>query len=233
MSYHSNIKARKNPPEIEHPTSRKYLKIFLFILLLMASGYLLYMGDLKLRDIEKNSLPVIGAEQAHTVSQFSFLNQEGKVITNEYIKGKICVVSYFFATCKGICPQMNENMDLVYKAFNGNENVVLLSHTVDPKKDSVGALKAYSKRYDANPVQWMFLTGDKKKLYDMARYSYLISAGDDTTGLGIDCDFIHDQQFTLVDGYGRIRGIYDGLNKKQIDSLIGDIKRLLNEKKVQ
>lgn len=174
-------------------------------------------------------LPVVGNEQNHHIAPFSFLNQDGKVITNEDVKGKICVVEFFFATCKGMCPKMNENMVTVSKAFKGNKNVVILSHTVDPTKDTVKALKEYSLRFDADPAQWMFLTGDKKKLYDMARYSYLISAEDDTTGVSIDKDFIHDKHYTLVDGYGRVRGFYDGLNPGDVNKMIGDINALLKE----
>lgn len=176
------------------------------------------------------SLPIIGNDQNHHVSPFSFVNQDGKAITNEDVKGKICVVEYFFATCKGMCPRMNENMEKVYKAFIGNKDVLILSHTVDPTKDTVKALKAYSLRFDADPNQWMFLTGDKKQLYDMARYSYLISADDDTAGVSIDKDFIHDKHYALVDGYGRVRGFYDGLSPADISKLITDINTLLKEK---
>ena len=145
-------------------------------------------------------LPIIGNDHNHHISPFSFTNQDGKTITNDDVKGKMCVVEYFFATCKGMCPKMNENMEKVYKAFLGNKNVLILSHTVDPYKDTVQALKSYSLRFDADPTQWMFLTGDKKQLYDMARYSYLISAEDDTAGVSIDKDFIHDKHYALVDG---------------------------------
>jgi len=176
------------------------------------------------------SLPIIGNDQNHHVSPFSFVNQDGKTITNDDVKGKICVVEYFFATCKGMCPRMNENMEKVYKAFIGNKDVLILSHTVDPTKDTVKALKAYSLRFDADPNQWMFLTGDKKQLYDMARYSYLISADDDTAGVSIDKDFIHDKHYALVDGYGRVRGFYDGLSPADISKLITDINTLLKEK---
>ena len=175
------------------------------------------------------TLPIIGNEQNHHIAPFSFVNQEGKTITNADVKGKICVVEYFFATCKGMCPKMNENMEKVYKAFLGNKNVLILSHTVDPLKDTVQALKAYSLRFDADPNQWMFLTGDKKQLYDMARYSYLISAEDDTAGVSIDKDFIHDKHYTLVDGYGRVRGFYDGTDKGDVGKLISDINALLKE----
>jgi len=126
---------------------------------------------------------------------------------------------------------MNENMVKVYKAYQGNPDVLILSHTVDPKNDTVAALKAYSQRFNADPKQWMFLTGSKKRLYDMARWSYLISAEDDTAGVSIDKDFIHDKHFVLVDRHGRLRGrFYDGLNPSQLDTLISDIHLLLEEK---
>jgi protein SCO1/2 len=175
-------------------------------------------------------LPIIGNDLNHHVAPFSFVNQDGKTISNDDIKGKVCVVEYFFATCRGMCPKMNESMEKVYKAYRGNKNVLILSHTVDPQKDTVQALKSYSLRYDADPAQWMFLTGDKKQLYDMARYSYMISAGDDTAGLSIDKDFIHDKNFILVDGYGRVRGFYDGLDPIAVNKLITDIGTLLKEK---
>ena len=88
------------------------------------------------------ALPIIGNDQNHHIAPFSFVNQDGKTITNADVKGKICVVEYFFATCKGMCPRMNENMERVYKAFHGNRNVLILSHTVDPLIDTVQALKA-------------------------------------------------------------------------------------------
>lgn len=190
----------------------------------------IWYSNKTIKERKKLDLPVIGNDQNHHVAPFSFVNQDGKTITNEDMKGKICVVEYFFATCKGMCPKMNENMVKVYKAFRGNKNVMILSHTVDPIKDTVQALKAYSLRFDADANQWMFLTGDKKKLYDMARYSYLISAEDDTAGISIDKDFIHDKHYALVDGYGRIRGFYDGLDQVNIDKLISDIKTLMEEK---
>ncbi len=177
---------------------------------------------------KRSLLPVLG-NPGHHVEDFSFVNQDGKVITNADVKGKIYVVSYFFATCRGICPKMNEHLTTVAKAFMGNKNVLILSHTVDPLKDTVAALKEYSLRFDADANQWMFLTGDKKKLYDMARYSYLISAKDDTAGVSIDKDFIHDNHYVLVDRDGQVRGFYDGLRIDEVNKLITDINTLLKE----
>jgi len=174
-------------------------------------------------------LPVLG-EGDHRVRQFAFTSQDGKTVTNKDVEGKIYVVEYFFTTCKGICPKMNENMRKVYEAFRGNDDVMILSHTVDPKKDTVAAMKEYSLRFDADPKQWLFLTGDKKELYDMARYSYLVTAVDDTAQVDIQSDFIHTDRFVLVDRTGHIRGQYEGTDLGSINQLIGDIKDLLQEK---
>lgn len=202
-----------------------FLVSFFILLSAVFMGYFYKVSH----EEKKSNLPVLG-NPGHHVAAFSFINQDGKTITNEDVKGKIYVVEYFFTTCKGICPRLNENLTHVYQAFRGNKNVLILSHTVDPLKDTVKAMKEYSLRFDADPSQWMFLTGDKKKLYDMARYSYLISAQDDTTGVSIDQDFIHDNHYVLVDRDGRVRGFYDGLKMDEVNKLIKDINSLLAEK---
>lgn len=206
--------------------------IFLIVFfLILATAFVTY----SLKYLKKpDTLPVISANTGHKVKDFSFVNQEGDTITLDDVKGKIYVVEYFFTTCKGICPKMNENMSTVYEAFRGNDQVKILSHTVDPKKDTVEAMKAYSLRFEADPEQWMFLTGDKKELYDIARYSYLVSASDESETVDIQSDFIHTDRFVLVDQDGYLRGrFYTGTDPEEVQQLIGDIKTLLKEKEEQ
>lgn len=207
-------------------TKRTVTVVLITFFILLAAGFMTYYYNVTREQPKK--LPILG-NPGHTVRDFSFLNQEGKPITKKDVDGKIRVVEYFFTTCKGICPKMNENMAKVYQAFRGNSQVLILSHSVDPKKDTVEAMKAYSLRFDADPKQWLFLTGDKKELYDMARYSYLVTAADDTATVDIASDFIHTDRFVLVDKGGRIRGQYEGTNIGSVNQLIGDIKELLKE----
>ncbi len=205
----------------------KKVTIFLIsFFILLAAVFMTYFY--KETRVDPKKLPVIG-EQGHQIRDFAFVDQEGHTITKDSMKGKIYVVEYFFTTCKGICPRMNENMDKVYEAFRGNNDVKILSHTVDPKRDTVAAMKEYSLRFDADPNQWHFLTGDKKELYDMARYSYLVTAVDDTGTGDIASDFIHTDRFVLVDRDGRIRGQYEGTQSATVNQLITDIKELLKE----
>lgn len=162
---------------------------------------------------------------------FTFIDQQGKPITREDLAGKIYVVEYFFTTCESICPKMNDNMAKVYAAFRGNDRVKIMSHTVDPEEDSPEVLREYSLKFDADPNQWHFVTGDKKRLYEMAVNSYLLALAEDSASKKVMPDFIHTPNFVLVDGKGylRGRGSYDGTSAADVNQLIGDIKLLLKE----
>ena len=169
-------------------------------------------------------LPVISY-----VRPFSFINQEGRTITERDIAGKVYVAEYFFTTCGSICPKMNTNMKKVYKEFKDEKDFLILSHTVDPDIDSVGKMKRYADSLGADPKRWFFLTGRKDSLYRAARVSYLLD--DPRNGRStIDDQFIHTQLFALIDKKGQVRKIYDGLKENELQELSADIKKLLNEK---
>lgn len=204
--------------------NKKTVIVLVGFFIVLSAAFMTYFYSVT--KVKQRPLPFYG-EGEHKVRAFSFINQNGEVVTNKTTEGKVYVAEYFFATCEGICPKMNENLNRVYQQFRGNPDVLFLSHTVDPEEDSSGALKAYGLQFEADPKQWMFLTGDKKALYDQARYSYLINAEDTNTSLTIDKDFIHDNHFVLVDQNGRLRGVYDGLLPNEMVRLVGDIKILL------
>ncbi len=164
----------------------------------------------------------------HVVRQFSFINQEGQTITEQNLKDKIYVVEYFFTTCQGICPKMNDNMVAVYQAFRNDNDFMILSHTVDPEVDTVAQLKRYAQKYDADPTRWMFLTGNKDSLYKMAIDDYLIPIADSTVEK-INPTFIHTQKFVLIDKEKKVRGFYDGTEPASVKKLIQDINELKKE----
>ncbi len=191
-------------------------------------------------DVESHfELPVLGREKVvekivdgkmvkdtvpHTIADFSFVNQDSAVVTNEDLKGKIYVADFFFTTCPTICPIMKKEMLRVYEVYKGNEEVAILSHTIDPEHDTVALLKQFAQNLGVDTKQWQFLTGDKDEIYDIGEESYMVVANEDPDQPG---GFIHSGAFILVDKKRRIRGIYDGTQKNSIDILIKDIKRLL------
>jgi protein SCO1/2 len=183
---------------------------------------------------KKFLLPIIGEKHLsntdtiyHSVGNFTLTNQFGEPVSEQTVKNKIYVADFFFATCQSICPQMSKNMVDVQKAFEKDEDFLILSHTVNPLHDTVDVLNKYGISYNAKKGKWHFLTGDKKDIYQLAQHDYLVNALEDD---GTEEGFIHSEFFLLIDKLGRIRGVYDGTDKVQVNKLIGDIKLLKTEK---
>ena len=163
----------------------------------------------------------------HTIADFSLINQNGKIVTQETYNNKIYVADFFFTTCQTICPIMTDHMVVLQNELKLDPEVMLLSHTVTPKIDSVAQLKKYAIEKRVLDAKWNIVTGDKKEIYQLARKSYLAvkSYGD-----GGEYDMIHTENFILVDQKKRIRGYYDGTNIEDIELLLNDIQILKNEK---
>ncbi len=160
----------------------------------------------------------------HQIPPFRVINQLGDTITEETFENKIYVADFFFTSCPGICAKMTSNMLLVQEAFRHDDSVLLLSHSVTPEYDSVSMLKNYAMAKGVIDNKWHLVTGDKKEIYDLGRNSYFVEE-DLGEPLG-ENDFLHTENFILVDQNRRIRGIYNGLNKASINQLITDIKTL-------
>lgn len=159
----------------------------------------------------------------HKVPNFSFINEKGEVVDSMVMEGKISVVDYFFTTCPTICPVMTTNLTTVQDYFDEDEDVIILSHTVDPETDTPKVLADYAKSYKANPKQWMFLTGDKAALYEQARRGYFITA---LQGDGGPEDFVHSEKLVIVDKNKHIRGYYDGTKEDEVQKMIEHIEIL-------
>ncbi len=162
----------------------------------------------------------------HTIADFELVNQTGKTITHKDFAGKIYVADFFFATCPSICPIMSGHIAELQEEFREDPEVMFLSHSVTPQIDSVEALAEYGERYGANPEVWHLATGEKQHIYELARKSYfaVLDEGD-----GGKQDFIHTENFILVDPERRIRGYYDGTSPKDMERLADEIEILLQE----
>jgi protein SCO1/2 len=167
----------------------------------------------------------------HKIGDFSFQNQYDRTITQKEVEGKVYVAEYFFTTCKSICPVMNKQMQRVYKAYKDEKDFAILSYSVDPDTDTVEQMKRYADDHGVSEDgKWHFLTGDKVELYELARKSYFVLKPAEAQNLGdAGSDFIHTNNFVLVDRESRIRGYYDGTNPEEVDQLIHDIEHLIEE----
>lgn len=190
-----------------------------------------------------DKLPILGQREAVTkvvdgktvtdsvyqsIPDFAFVSQYGDTVTAKTVANKIYVADFFFTTCPTICPKMKVQLKRVYEQFKGNPEVMFLSHTIDPAHDSVAVLKEFAQNLGITGRQWLFVTGDREKTYEIAQNNYLVTAKADSSAPG---GSVHSGAFILVDKARHIRGIYDGTTEAGVDLLIKDMDRLLAEYK--
>lgn len=204
------------------------------LILFFCSSLLLFSCGSEVEKQTSKKLPIYGERDNdekgdtiyHTVGNFSLKNQEGEIYSHNELEGKIYVANFFFTSCPSICPKMMTNMKKFANAFKMDDEVKIVSFTVDPETDTVEKLKKYADKNRINAKQWNLLTGDKETIYELGVYGYLLSAQEDALAPG---GFLHSSQFILIDKEKRIRGIYEGTKVKEIDRMIEEAKILLNE----
>lgn len=178
-------------------------------------------------------LPILGYRYVnngdtvyHRIAPFQFVDQDSARVTQETVQGKIYVADFFFTSCRTICPIMKTQMLRVYDVTKSMDDVLILSHTIDPEYDTVALLRDFAARLGVESHKWHFVTGVKDSIYKIAQTSYFATAMEDKSEPD---GFIHSGAFLLIDRLGRIRGKYDGTKELDVNKLIADIKRLRRE----
>ncbi|RYZ00208.1 MAG: SCO family protein [Chitinophagaceae bacterium] len=201
--------------------SRKRIYYVVFFTLLFL-GFVAALG-LFVPDFFNKRIPPVAE-----VQPFSFTDQDGRTVTQQDLAGKVAAVNFFFTTCRGVCPKMNNNLKPVYEDFKGEKDFILLSHTSDPEVDSVPVLRRYADSMAVDTRQWRFLTGPKEALYNAARRSYAIDDPNNNLQSPED-DFLHSQFIALVNREGKVMKIYDGLKANEMQELRQDVRKLLGK----
>jgi protein SCO1/2 len=193
--------------------------------------YLPYMGDKETIVVERDGVSTVDTIY-YTVPPFSFIDLFGRPFTEADVTGKIRVVDLFFTRCTTICPRMSVQMQQLQIKLNDPafENVVFLSHTVDPEHDTPEVLREYARKLEADTARWKFLTGNAPDIYRMGNTGYLLSTLEDSASAE---RFVHDSRFVLVDEHGHIRGYYEGTEAEGMNALAADLKMLMKEEKIK
>lgn len=187
-------------------------------------------------------------EERKKVPAFEFVDQHGDTITNKDYEGKVYIAEFFFSTCPTICPIMKENLVQVQDVFTQNDDFGIASFSIDPTHDTPKVLKEYAANNNITHPNWHLLTGEREDIYELANSGFNIYAGQDENAEG---GFAHSGYFALVDREGYIRSRQDrfgnpiiyyrgsvphnaivepGEEEPQIDILIADAKKLVNDK---
>ncbi len=163
----------------------------------------------------------------HKIADFSLIDQDGKKVSSETVKGKIYVANFFFTICPSICPTMTQNLLAVHNTFKNDADILMVSHSVMPATDTVAQLKKYASRWKIDSQRWHLLTGEKDKIYALARQSYF---AEKEIGLQKEKnEFLHTENAFLIDKNGYIRGVYNATLPLDVENLVKDIKVLQAE----
>lgn len=184
-------------------------------------------------EIKVEPLPYLGQHDMdetgtiyHTVPPYELLAHDSSIFTNDIVAGKIHVVNFFFTSCPAICPAMIEQMKRLQGKTNDIEELVFLSHTVDPVRDTIPKLRAYIAERNIDTHNWFFLYGEKEYVYELGMDGYILNAMEDEKAEG---GFLHSEHFALIDREGHVRGLYVGTETEQVDLLEQDIRKLIKE----
>lgn len=164
----------------------------------------------------------------HVIPEFSFYNQDSVLISNKDLDGKVYVVDFFFTSCPTICPRMADQLKRIQIMTKDMDNFAILSHTVDPERDTPERLKQYGEKMGADFSNWHFLNGKNEIVYKLGMDGYYLSMGkkDDSPG-----GFIHSPKFILIDQNRHIRGLYNGTDAGEVATMFDHINYLLAPKK--
>lgn len=159
------------------------------------------------------------------IPDFSFINQEGAVVNQEKMDGKITVASFMCSTCSTTCPKISANFFRMQKKIGYLKAFSILSFSVHPETETPAILKEYARLVHADPYYWSFLTGNKNSLLEIAQKGFEIKLTDSTA-------MEHQSSIYLIDKKRHIRGIYDGTSTTDVNRLIDEIKVLDAEYRV-
>ncbi|SMG40460.1 protein SCO1/2 [Marivirga sericea] len=160
----------------------------------------------------------------HRIPDYKLVNQDSNWVTPETFEGQVYVADFFFTSCPTICPTMKKQMLRVYESYKDNDEVAIISHTIDPEYDTVALLRDFAAKLDVKTPKWHFVTGEKEAIYELGQKGYMVTAMEDENEVG---GFLHSGAFVLVDKERKIRGVYDGTRAEEVDKLITDIELLL------
>jgi protein SCO1/2 len=213
---------------------RYFIITVLLVGAILGSYYLLIDGKKKASiDPFEAAFPILGFKDIspegdtieHRIPDFSFINQDSMLITNETFAGKAYISDFFFIHCPSICPRVKAQMLRIYDKFEDNDNLLLLSHSIDTRNDTVPALKAYAEKLKVDSSKWHFVTGDKDMIFSLAD-EYFVSAMEAPDVAG---GFDHSGRIILVDKDRHVRAFAEGTDPEDVTRFLRDLEWFMKE----
>lgn len=223
----------KGEAEVAMPTDQR---VFIAVITLGVVAFAVVMGLLLRRDRRDREASVaparLNADATTSTSRqlidFALTDRTGRAVTRAELQGKFLVVNFVFASCSLSCLQVIHHMAAIERFVSGQEDVRLLSFTMDPQSDTPGVLAKFARQFTPDTNRWLFLTGEKRALYSLLEQSFLGPADPKLAGT-TPGGFPHFERIALVDSRGKVRAMFNGLKPSVTNEVIAMLKRLRSE----
>jgi protein SCO1/2 len=148
-------------------------------------------------------------------------DSSGKSFDGSILAGKVWVADFIYTTCPAECPMMTSKMHWVAKQVHGEDDVRLVSISVDPARDTPPVLASFAHRFGGPTDQWIFLTGSRDTVHTLAYTTFHV--GDVIDKIN------HSTKFVLVDKRGHLRGYYSTFDQDGLPAMLKDLAALRHE----
>lgn len=161
----------------------------------------------------------------HTVPDYALIAQDSQIFRLSSLKDKIILADFFFTSCPSICPKVTKQMLRLYDRYKSDDRVLLISHTIDQRNDSVSVLNRYAGNLGVEASKWKFVTGEKDSIYTLADQYFVSVVEDPLAPKGFD----HSGRIILVDRNRRVRGYCEGTDPESVTAFFDTVDQLLNQ----
>ena len=161
----------------------------------------------------------------HTIPDMTLIDQDSQDMKISSFGNKIILADFFFTSCPSICPRVQKEMVRLYDRYKDDGRVMMISHTIDQRNDSVSVLNRYADNLGVNTEKWKFVTAEKDSIFELAD-QYFVSVLEDPT---VPSGFDHSGRIILVDNQRHVRGFCEGTDPESVTAFFETVDALLNE----
>lgn len=167
----------------------------------------------------------VEATEGRRLVDFQLMERSGRAVDANELRDKFLVVNFVHTGCSISCTLVNQRMAEVQKLVAGQDDVQLLSITVDPGTDSPAVLTKFANQFGADPRRWLFLTGEKRPVYQLIETSFL-SRDTNSPLMEMPGGFRKADHIALVDRDGTVRRYFPGMKLETPAAIVKAIDEL-------